>query len=211
VRPPRPRGDIDRRAFYADAILGDTFIAARSRLPRFRFGAITAIALAAGLVTWLVFRFITDGKPVSPAPSAAAVPEIVAPARLRSLAAALGHPLYWAGARRGMRYELTQAAGGRTFIRYLPAGVKVGDRRPGFLAIGTYVEQGAFAQTRAAGQWPGGVTMKLSRAGLAVYNRGRPTSVYFAYPGSDVQVEVFDPTARVARRLVLAGRVVPIR
>jgi hypothetical protein len=192
-------------------MLDDTFVATRSRLPRFRIGAVIAIALAAGFVTWLVFRPGTDGKPASPATSAAAVPEIVAPARLRSLAAALGHPLYWAGARPGMRYELTQAAGGRTFIRYLPAGVKVGDRRPGFLAIGTYLEQGAFAQTRAAGQRPGGVTARLTGGGLAVYNRGRPTSVYFAYPGSDLQVEVYDPSSRVARRLVLAGQVVPIK
>jgi hypothetical protein len=192
-------------------MLGDTFIAARSRLPRFRVGAVTAIALVAGFVTWLVLRPGTDGKPVSPAASPPAVPAIVAPARLRSLAAELGHPLYWASARRGMRYELTQAAGGRTFIRYLPAGVKVGDRRPGFLAIGTYLEQGAFAQTRAAGQRPGGVTMRLTGGGLAVYNRRRPTSVYFAYPGSVLQVEVYDPSAPIARRLVLAGQVVPIK
>ena len=110
-----------------------------------------------------------------------------------------------------MRYELTRAAGGRTFIRYLPAGVKAGDRRPGFLAIGTYLERRAFAQTRAAGQRRGVVTMNLTGAGLAVYNRGRPTSVYFAYPGTDVQVEVYDPSARIARRLVLAGQVVPIK
>jgi hypothetical protein len=191
-------------------MLEDTFVAARSRLPRLRVGAVTALALAVGFVTWIVLRPGTDRRSVSQAASSPA-PEIVATARLRSLAAALGHPLYWAGAQRGMRYELTQTAGDRTFIRYLPAGVNAGDRRPGFLAIGTYREQGAFAQTRAAGQRPGGVTMKLAGTGLAVYNRGRPTSVYFAYPGSDLQVEVYDPNARIARRLVLAGRVVPIK
>jgi hypothetical protein len=33
--------------------------------------------------------------------------------------------------------------------------------------------------------------------GLAVYNIDAPNSVYVAYPGSDVQIEVFDPRANV--------------
>jgi hypothetical protein len=192
-------------------MLGDTFIAARSRLPHLRVGAITAVALAAGFITWLLLHSGTVGKPVSSSASSSAVPEIVAPARLRALAATLGHPLYWAGANPGLRYELTEAAGGNIFIRYLPAGVKVGDRRPGFLTIGTYPERGAFARTRAAGKRPGAVTMNLSGAGIAVYDGARPTSVYFAYPGAAVQVEVYDPSARAASRLVLGGRVVPIK
>jgi hypothetical protein len=192
-------------------MLGDTFIAARARLPHLRVGAITAVALAAGFITWLVLRSGTEGKPVSSPASVPAVSELVAPARLDALAATLGHPLYWAGTSPGMRYELTQAARGNIFIRYLPAGVKVGDRRPSFLTIGTYPERGAFAQIRAAGKRPGAVTMNLPGAGLAVYDRARPTSVYFAYPGAGVQVEVYDPSARNASRLVLGGQVVPIK
>src|SRR5204863_475565 len=108
-------------------MLGDTVIAARSRLPHLRVGAITAVVLAAGFITWLVLRSGTDGKPASSPASVLAVPEIVAPSRLHALAATLGHPLYWAGTNPGMRYELTRAARGNVFIRYLPAGVKVGD------------------------------------------------------------------------------------
>lgn len=192
-------------------MLGDTSIAARTRVPHLRLGAIVAVALAAGSITWLVLRSDTGHTPVPPTASAVAVPEIVAPARLRALAATLGHSVYWVGTKPGMQYELTRAAGGRIFIRYLPLGVKVGDRRAAFLTIGTYPQQGAFAQITAAGRRPGAVTAKLTRAGIAVYDAARPTSVYFAYPGSPVQVEVYDPSSRIADRLVLGGQVVPIK
>jgi hypothetical protein len=192
-------------------MLEDSPILARTRaLPRVRVGAIVAIALAAGFVTWLVMRPGSDGKALSQTALVRATPQIVPPARLRALVATLGHPLYWAGARAGLRYELTQAAAGNTYIRYLPPDVQVGDRRPRFLAIGTYPEQDAFAQTKAAGKRAGAVTLKLPGKGIAVYDRARPTSVYLAYPDSNVQVEVYDPTARTARLLVLAGQVVPI-
>lgn len=180
-------------------------------LPRMRVGAAVAIALAAGFVTWLVLRPGPDRQPVSQVAPAPAVPRLVPAARLRAHAAALGHPLYWAGRRAGLRYELTEAGGGRTYIRYLPLNVAAGDRRARFLAIGTYARQDAFSQTEAAGRRSGVVTLELSGGGIAVYDRKRPTSVYFAYPGSHVQVEVYDPSARLARQLVLARRVVPIK
>ena len=53
--------------------------------------------------------------------------------------------------------------------------------------------------------------MKLPLAGgVAFYSRKAPTSVYLAYPGSDVQVEVYDPWAPGARRLVRSGAVAPV-
>ncbi len=94
-------------------MLGDTSIAARVRSPHLRVGAIVAVALAAGFITWLVLRSDTEHMAVSPTASAVVVPKIVASARLRALAANLVHPVYWVGTKPGMRYELTQAAGGR--------------------------------------------------------------------------------------------------
>jgi hypothetical protein len=35
--------------------------------------------------------------------------------------------------------------------------------------------------------------------------------VYFSYPGATYQVEVFDPSAKQARTLVLAGKITPIK
>ena len=37
-----------------------------------------------------------------------------------------------------------------------------------------------------------------------------PNSVYLAYPGENVQVEVYDPRPQRARRLAREGRVRPI-
>jgi hypothetical protein len=34
--------------------------------------------------------------------------------------------------------------------------------------------------------------------------------VYFAYPGSNVQVETYDPSAAVARQLVETGAIKPV-
>ena len=46
--------------------------------------------------------------------------------------------------------------------------------------------------------------------GLATWSEKRPGSVYVAYPGSDLLVEVFSPDSSEARRLVLDGDVGPI-
>lgn len=117
--------------------------------------------------------------------------------------------MYWAARRPGLRYELTET-GNRTYIRYLPANVAAGDPRARFLTIGTYADRNAFAQTRTAGRRPAAVTLSLGDGGIAVYSTKNPTSVYFAYPGSGAQVEVYDPSARTALRLVLSHQVVPI-
>jgi hypothetical protein len=193
-------------------MLEDGTVVSRTRaLPPVRVGTIVAIAVAAAFVTWLVMRSGSNTKPVVQVASVRATPQLVSPARLRALAATLGYPLYWAGSRVGRRYELTEAGGGRTYIRYLPATVKAGDPRPRFLAVGTYADGEAFAKTEAAGKRPGAVTLELQFGGIAVYDAKRPTNVYFAYPDSIVQVEVYAPNSRVARRLVVARQVVPIR
>jgi len=55
------------------------------------------------------------------------------------------------------------------------------------------------------------VTFAVAGGGLAFVDRQHPTSVYLAYPGIDVQVEVFDPSAGQARRLVTSGQIAPLR
>jgi hypothetical protein len=179
--------------------------------PHLRLGAFAAIALVAGFVAWLLLR---NGSTDNPAPQAAqvqAVPRLVTPARLRVVASRLGYPLYWIGRKPGMRYELTLASAGNTFIRYLPSSARAGDRRALFLAIGTYRVRNPFAQIKAAARRPGAVTMSLAGGGLSVYDQAKPTSVYFAYPSSKVQVEVYAPDARTARHLVLGSQAVPIK
>jgi len=118
-------------------------------------------------------------------------------------------PLYWVGAKTGMRYELTEATGSRLFVRYLPPGAKVGDPRPR-LTIGTYPVADAYGQVQAAAARPGAVVHHLPGKALAVYSRDRPTNVYLATPGSPVQIEIFDPHPRAAIQLVLEQRVTPV-
>jgi len=179
---------------------------------------IAIIALVGAAVIAALVIAATSGSSSSPAsgaigPSSAAVStttvEAVSLATLTALPASLGHPVYWAGPRAGTTYELTRTPDGRVYIRYLTGGAKVGSPLPDFLTVGTYVVPNAEAAVAAAAAQPGAVRVPL-RGGTAFYNRARPTSVYFAYAGSDVQVETYDPSAAVARQLVETGAIKPI-
>jgi hypothetical protein len=53
--------------------------------------------------------------------------------------------------------------------------------------------------------------MALSGGAVAAYNPSKGTSVYYATPGSPVQVEAYSPVAGRALELVAGGRVVPVQ
>ena len=57
----------------------------------------------------------------------------------------------------------------------------------------------------------GSVGVPVNGGGVAFYSEATPTSVYLAYPGSDYQVEVYDPLPERARELVSSGQVEPVR
>jgi hypothetical protein len=133
----------------------------------------------------------------------------VSQSELKSVAESSGHPVYWLGSRSNATYELTRTPDGRIYVRYLPAGMQVGERRP-VLTVGTYPLSNAYGLTASVARQKKSVRIPVD-GGIAVYSRTRPTSVYLAYPGSRVQVEVFDPSAREARRLVASGQVQPVR
>jgi hypothetical protein len=112
------------------------------------------------------------------------------------------------GAKPGMRYELTRAPAGRSYIRYLPAGVHAGSSTR-YLTIGTYPLPNAFAVTNAAAHGAGVVTIKIP-GGFAFYRAGAPSHVHVAYPGQDLQIEVYDPSAARAHAVVASGRLAPV-
>jgi hypothetical protein len=195
-----------RNAETRRAMSGFTFTLPSLRKPHVRLGALLAVGLAVFLTGWLVFGGDDNGsQPAQPADVSG-----VSEAQLREFAASAPNPVYWAGPRSGQTYELFTTADGRVYIRYLPAGVKVGDPRPQFLTVGTYPLPNAFAAVKRISRAPGASTRKLPGGGLAVFNPATP-SVYFAYPGAKYQVEVFAPSASTTRSLVLNGQVVPIR
>ena len=131
-------------------------------------------------------------------------------AELKALSARLGRSVYWVGSQPNVTYELTQTSNGRIYIRYLPSGTPVGAHAL-FLTVGTYPVPKAFAVTRKAGKTQGAAIITLADGAVAIYKKRGSTHVYMAYPGSNQQIEVFDPTPDRARRLVAAARISPVR
>jgi len=137
-------------------------------------------------------------------------PVAVTPERLAELSEKRKRPIFWVGLSEGRTYELTQTTDGSVYVRYLEAGVKVGDTRPNYLTVGTYPQSEAFKTVTQASKRPGAQVEKLDDDGLAVANRSRPSSWYVAFPDSEELVEVFSPKAGRARQLVRTDRVVPV-
>ena len=184
------------------------------RRPRFSrpvvVGAIVALLVIAIAVIVLVTRG-DDGATTPPPPTGTRAEPVKANAdALRTVAAAVGHPVYWAPGEKTATYELTKTPDGRLFIRYLPADVQIGDPRPNFLTIGTYPQENPLASVQQGAKRKGAVTKELPGGGLSVSQSDRPTSVFFAYPESKVLIEVYDPTANRAATLVSSGAILPI-
>jgi hypothetical protein len=128
-------------------------------------------------------------------------------AALNALPKSLGHPVYWAGARNGMTYELTRSADGNVYIRYVPAGVKLGSDNP-YLTVATYPYEGALESLQALADSKGLTPVKLHGGGIAVLDPAAPRNAHLAFPGEDYQVEVFSPSAPQVRRIVRRDQVV---
>jgi hypothetical protein len=173
-----------------------------------RIAGIVVLAIVVAVIVWLIVKGDDNNGSKSssgPPPASAATLNT-----LRTLPDQLGHPVYWAGQRSGFTYELTQVDG-NVFIRYLPAGVGLGDPRPNFLTVGTYPKGKSFAVLKRQGNRRGNRSRTTSGGGIAVWSDSRPQSVYVAYPGQNVQIEVYDPSAQRARRLATSGAVKQIR
>jgi hypothetical protein len=171
----------------------------------YALAALVAAALVVLVLVWLVTR---GGNNAATLP-AVGTPAAVSEAQLFELAKTTNHPIYWAGSKKGA-YELTRLADGRVYIRYLPNADAVGARAPKYLTIGTYPTRRAFRAIRRAAARPGAVSLKINHNGLLVFNQATPKSVYFGYPASTYQVEVYDPSPQAARTLVLGGHIIPI-
>ena len=182
----------------------------RLRASRLRLGAAIAIGLAAALVVWLAVGRGADDSPSGSgsASSGEVEPSIMSAEELGDLAASTAEPLYWAGPRRGSRYEVTRTRTGTVYLRYLGPTLRVGDVRPA-LTVVTYPLENALERMQAN---PGKRSSRipLPDSGLALIDPSRPTNVHFAYPGQAVQVEVYAPSPGLARRLVLSGVIRPL-
>ena len=82
-------------------------------------------------------------------------PTAATPAALRSVSAKDKRPIYWVGPRLGQTYELTRTAGGRVYVRYLPPGAKIGNRRADYTIVGTYPTPNALNVLQDLAKQPG--------------------------------------------------------
>ena len=129
---------------------------------------------------------------------------------LRAVAKDVGHPVYWAGPAANTVYELTKTSSGRIYVRYLPQGVAVGSQSPAYTIVGTYPVPHAYNVLNGLARKSGESSFPAPRGGFAVYSKSSPTNIYLAYPGSNLQIEVYDPSPKRARSLIDSGRVAPV-
>jgi hypothetical protein len=176
--------------------------------PRIRFGAVVTLAVVAGLTAWIALD--RPGEEVPAAAPQADGPRAATADGLSALAAGRGGPVYWAGAREGVVYEVTETSQDYVYVRYLPSGTELGTAEAAFLTVATYPREDAYGDVEAAARRPGAVALELPRGGLAVYDEARPTSIYLAYRGARQQIEIYHPSPREARRIVTSGRVGPV-
>jgi hypothetical protein len=185
-----------------------------SRLTPWRLVGIALLAVVLVAVAVVIIVRGTGGKS-SPSATTSTTAATVTPigpvamssAALLAFAQGLGRPIYWIGPAPGFTYEFTRTSAGNVFVRYLPKGVQVGDRRPAFTTVGTYPYPGALAALKAV---PKAKTVNVAGGGVLVSTASDPRSVHLAYPGVDYQIEVYDPVAGRARVIALSGRVRPI-
>lgn len=138
-------------------------------------------------------------------------PEVVSVSRLRSIAAAVGRPVYWAGPRPGTKLEYTQKTDGTTYVRYLHGSAKAGTPGAGYVVIATYPQPNAYKSVKRIAAAQHMFVADLPNGTIAVTKPSRPQNIYVLYPDRAYQIEVYAPNARETRRLVFGGAIRPIR
>jgi hypothetical protein len=173
-----------------------------------RRAVLVAALIAAAVVLWsVVSGDDSSDKTVKPQLLEATAGE------LSSLASDQGHEVYWAGPKNGVRYEWTRTENGRIYVRYLGGNAKVGERDKAFLTVATYPFKDAVKQLQAlAAKNPGSQTQALPDGAFAYYNAAAvATSAYIAFPGSDFEVEVYDPDKGKAFSIAKSGQIEQIK
>jgi hypothetical protein len=171
------------------------------------------VAIAVAFVVWLLVR---GGDSNTPGAASTSTGQATGPAaattdELLALSDDLGHPIYWIGEVPNRIYELTRTSDNRVFIRYLPKGVPVGIRQAAYTIVGTYPVDNAYKVLQGLAKKPDESSFSAPSGGFAVYSTTQPNNVYLAYPGSNLQIEVYDPSPQQARRLITSGQVAAVR
>jgi hypothetical protein len=181
--------------------------------PRLRTPHFIGIGLAVVVVVVLVLLLTGGGDSSSPgdeqATQGAKPVQVVSESGLLGAIKGVGYPIYWAGPRIGVEYEVSRPEPGRTFVRYLPKGEKA-ESQKAFLTVGSYKDSDALAGIQELGQKQGAILVRIAGGGTAYASGPDATSAYLAFPGIDTQVEVYDPQGGQALQLIRSGAVVPV-
>ncbi len=137
-------------------------------------------------------------------------PHFSSATELADLEGSLGHAVYWAGERPPAQIESKQEADGSIYLRYLPPGTAAGDARVTFLTVGTYPVADAQAAVQRAAAQAGVDVEAVASGGIVFPNPASEGSVYLAYPDSDLEIEVYDPSPGRAMELIRSGAIRPV-
>jgi hypothetical protein len=170
--------------------------------------ALVVLAIVAGVIIWAVKGGDSSPSTATKGPVVSAIkPVALSASGLKTLAGAVGQPIYWAGPTKGYSYELRRTDNGNVYVRYLPPGVKAGASGADYLIVATYPFRGAFEAIQKVG---GGRKIQLPGGGIGQIASSYPNSVHLAFPKVDYQVEVFDPSAQRALEVATTGQIKPV-
>ena len=170
-------------------------------------GALVVVALGLGVVlAWQALNPTSTSSPEAEATPEASWPRFVSETELREFGAANG-PVYWAGPQDGVQYELTITNTGTFYVRYLPAGVPLGEPGDDFLTVATYPNIDGYDNLVQAGARDGATSTLTQGGALIVTTPEAPQSTYFSFEGLGFQVEVFSPDSGASFSLVEDGTV----
>jgi hypothetical protein len=139
-------------------------------------------------------------------------PAQATPQDLSCLDDLMRYTVYWVGAKPGFKFEVARSFSAREiYIRYLPDDTPIGSPKARFLTVGSYKVAHAIDHLRKLlkahrRSWH----RSLRHGGFAVSPSNHKRSTYFAYPHSNVEVEVFSPSVKHSRWVVTSGKAVPI-
>jgi hypothetical protein len=203
----KPRADAPRQPSKAGEVL---------RQPRIRLRAVIAFAVAAGLIAWAIIGNGDNNS--SPAAGQSTTPQslprvkglgpvALSPSAISKLSNTWKEPIYWAGLKHRYTYEVTRTSSGKVFVRYLPAGVRVGAKGGNYLIVATYPFPNAFNGLKAVSH---GRAIAIQGNGIALVDQTYPKSVHVAFSGINYQVEVYDPNPPRARKVATSGDIQPV-
>jgi hypothetical protein len=190
--------------------------AADGRRRTLRWG-IVALALVVGLIAWVATQGDDGGGSESEASSAESEASsagfearIVSEDELADIASSSGHAVYWVGPLPGKELEASESEDGSVTVRYLDEGAEPGGDRAGVLTIGSYPLPDPAGALEGFAEREGAIVREAEDGSQVVSSVEAPSSVYFASPDAEVQVEVYDPSPERAMDLALSGQVQPV-